>query len=231
MRHSGIFGFAVAVSVGVISAAIGLTVSAHASPRVDKKLCGVVEQGFTPIADLGYGDPGVTVGVAVRNRTNRDAVQVDLKVNAYDSAGKLLVTQEFGLQNVPARQTVVDGYTWETSREVASIKILLTCDTSQFATNRLPRFQEAIGEYTPGTDPNEPDVRGVFTNRQKTASFANIFYVFRDSSNRIVGGYFTNPIGTVPRGQEVSWTGGISFPVEMGALRVQANTSYVYSAY
>lgn len=227
-----IAAFSTAVGFAFAASIIVFPVSAQAEPRVDKRLCGVVEQGFTPLADYQGSGPGVTVGVAVRNRTNQDAVQVQLRVNAYDRSGRLLNTQRFGLQNVPRKQTVVDGYTWNTPNDVGSIKILLTCaKPSGFGIKRIPKYQRSTGTLDPRDSDEKQTVTGVFRNRQKTAYFYNMFFVVRNANGQIVGGSFSNTLGTVPRGAEIAWEGWIALPASMGPLRVQGNTSSVYSAF
>lgn len=226
----------VASSMGIgLALAASLVVNpgiAQAEPRVDKRLCGVVEQGFTPLANYLDSGPGVTVGVAVRNRTKQDAVQVDLRVNAYDLSGKLLNTQKFELQHVPRKQTVVDGYSWNTPAEVGSIKVLLTCaKSSGLGVKRLPKYQQSTATLGPRDSLDEQTVTGVFKNRQKTAYFYNMFFVVRNANGQIVGGALSNVLGTVPRGAEIAWEGWIPLPASMGPLSVQGNTSSVYSAF
>lgn len=206
--------------------------TAQAEPRVDKRLCGVVEQGFTPLANYLDAGPGVTVGVAVRNRTKQDAVQVELRVNAYDPSGKLLNTQEFELKHVPRKQTVVNGYSWNTPAEVGSIKVLLTCEKSSgLGIKRLPKYQQSTATLGPRDSVDEQTVTGVFENRQKTAYFYNMFFVVRNAAGQIVGGSASNVLGSVPRGAEIAWESWIPLPTSLGPLSVQGNTSSVYSAF
>jgi len=200
-----------------------------------KSLCAVKEQGFTPLSDLRGSGPGVSVGVVAENQKSVDAVQVELKVNAYGVSGELLDTQEFGLQNIPAKQSVVDGFSWNTRAAVGSIRVMLTCQEPAFeGSPDLPRFQRATATYSYGDyDPysESPNVRGVFRNRQDTEYFFNVFYVLRNTQGAIVAGGFSNSLGTVPGGGEVAWESNLSLPESLGPLTVEANTSSVYNAF
>jgi len=226
--------FAVINPISIAALVLGITplvlaTPVHAKPEVNK-MCAVTEQGFSAVQTQPGDKPVVSVGVEVRNRTKKDAVQVTLRVNAFSQSGKLMMTQELGLQNVPSRSTVVDGYTFETEEPVGRISVSATCDErSKFGgTKPLPKYTSTAATYDPA---REPTVQGEFVNRRKTAYFYNVFYVLRNVTGNIVGGSFSNTLGDVAKGDRIAWKAGGRALITDGPLTVQANTSSVYSAF
>lgn len=180
--------------------------SAAASPaKADAEaVLKVAEQGFTQLDGGEYGTPGVSYGIVIKNSGDAIATNGQLQISFTDSSGTVVDTREEYITAVlPQSSVAVGDFVYDASG-VTKMKVQLLPGDSENLEDKKPvnfkvsnvttKAQEFGGHKTTAT------VSSPFTKDLKDLRAVAIY---RDASDKIIGGAFTF-LNFVPAGGDAS---------------------------